>query len=225
MSSASPRFLQRPSYLFSDSVLTSRPFISHTVRSRWFKDTGFGVFPRGPALRPRHTNNTRFVLLDLAASACDSFTRHVVQASLRIYIRTSTSPSAPHSRRSGTRGLIAKHEQQLADMVKADGKVLGRDFAVVDVRGEDYAGGHIKGAIHQSSKTLPHGGVEAIREKTKNVPTVIFHCLLSQVRFVFLELSVCLTLTPTVRNQGPRVCQGTLVVSPVRESVLWYLPC
>jgi len=70
-------------------------------------------------------------------------------------------------------------------MVKTEGKVLGRDFAVIDVRGEDYAGGHIKGAIHQSSNTLSHGGVEVIREKTKSVPTVIFHCLLSQVRFVF----------------------------------------
>ncbi|SRR5258706_6676340 len=71
-------------------------------------------------------------------------------------------------------------------MVKTEGKVPGKDFAVIDVRGEDYAGGHIKGAIHQSSQTLPHGGVEEIREKTKNVPTVIFHCLLSQVRFVSL---------------------------------------
>jgi len=72
--------------------------------------------------------------------------------------------------------------RQLAVMMKTEGKVPGKDFAVIDVRGEDYAGGHIKGAIHQSSKTLPHGGVEEIREKTKNVPTVIFHCLLSQVR-------------------------------------------
>ena len=72
-------------------------------------------------------------------------------------------------------------------MVKTEGKVPGKDFAVIDVRGEDYAGGHIKGAIHQSSQTLPHGGVEEIRQKTKNVPTVIFHCLLSQVRFVFLH--------------------------------------
>lgn len=72
-------------------------------------------------------------------------------------------------------------------MVKTEGKVPGKDFAVIDVRGEDYAGGHIKGAIHQSSQTLPHGGVEEIREKTKGVPTVIFHCLLSQVRFVFLH--------------------------------------
>lgn len=111
---------------------------------------------------------------------------------------------------------MPKNEQQLAAMVKTDGKVLGRDFAVIDVRGEDYAGGHIKGAIHQSSKTLPHGGVEEIREKTKNVPTVIFHCLLSQVRFVLLELSTYLILT--VGNQGPRVRQGTFVVLSVRDS-------
>jgi hypothetical protein len=82
-------------------------------------------------------------------------------------------------------------EQQLAAMVKAEGKVAGKDFAIVDVRGDDYAGGHIKGGIHQCSKTLAHGGIEVIRDKTKNVPTVVFHCLLSQVRFVFLQLSTC----------------------------------
>lgn len=113
---------------------------------------------------------------------------------------------------------MPKHEQQLAAMVQTEGKVLGRDVAVVDVRGEDYAGGHIKGAIHQSSKTFLHGGVEEIREKTKNVPTVIFHCLLSQVRFVLLALSACLTLT--VGNQGPGVRQGTLVRSSMRDSML-----
>lgn len=77
-------------------------------------------------------------------------------------------------------------------MVKTEGKILGKDFAVVDVRGEDYAGGHIKGSIHQSSQTLPHGGVEEIREKTKDVPTVIFHCQLSQVGSSFLQ-SICLS--------------------------------
>jgi len=70
-------------------------------------------------------------------------------------------------------------------MMKTKGKVPGRDFTVVDVRGEDYVGGHIKGAINQSSQTFHHGGVEEIREKTKNVPQVIFHCQLSQVRCVF----------------------------------------
>lgn len=103
-----------------------------------------------------------------------------------------------------------KNDQQLAAVVRTEGKVLGKDFAVVDVRGEDYAGGHIKGAIHQSSKTLPHGGVEEIREKTKNIPTVIFHCLLSQVRFVFLKLSARLALT--IWDQGPGICQGMLAI-------------
>jgi hypothetical protein len=100
--------------------------------------------------------------------------------------------------------------------MKAEGKVPGKDFAVIDVRGEDHAGGHIKGAIHQSSKTLPHGGVEEIREKTKNVPTVIFHCLLSQVRLVFLQLSARLALT--IGDQRSGVRQGMLATYPWEDS-------
>jgi len=102
-------------------------------------------------------------------------------------------------------------------MMKTKGKVPGRDFTVVDVRGEDYIGGHIKGAINQSSQTFHHGGVEEIREKTKNVPQVIFHCQLSQVRFVFFL--DCLSYFAESHSDG----MGSGVQSPpgyVRLSVI-----
>lgn len=55
-------------------------------------------------------------------------------------------------------------------------------IAVVDVRDDDYEGGHIKGCIHSPSAGFLDGGVESVREKTKETPVVVFHCALSQVR-------------------------------------------
>lgn len=55
-------------------------------------------------------------------------------------------------------------------------------IAVVDVRDDDYEGGHIKGCIHSPSTGFLDGGVESVREKTKETPVVVFHCALSQVR-------------------------------------------
>lgn len=59
----------------------------------------------------------------------------------------------------------------------------GNQLAVVDVRDDDYEGGHIKGCIHSPSASFLNGGVDALREKLKNTPVVVFHCALSQVRY------------------------------------------
>jgi rhodanese-related sulfurtransferase len=55
-------------------------------------------------------------------------------------------------------------------------------MAVVDVRDDDYEGGHIKGCVHSPSASLLSGGVDQLREKLKDTPVVVFHCALSQVR-------------------------------------------
>jgi len=58
----------------------------------------------------------------------------------------------------------------------------GRDWAIIDVRDNDFSGGNIPGAINIPSETL---SVERFRELAKemsNVNTVIFHCSLSQQR-------------------------------------------
>ena len=66
--------------------------------------------------------------------------------------------------------------------MKSD-KVVGRDYCIVDVRDDDWYGGNIKGSRNSPS----HGFLSKVDElvaQTKDVPTIIFHCALSQVRYV-----------------------------------------
>ena len=57
------------------------------------------------------------------------------------------------------------------------------DYVVVDVRDDDYIGGHIVGGKHKPSVTFRET-VQELVEETKDVKTVIFHCHLSLQRYV-----------------------------------------
>ncbi|KAJ1823110.1 Cdc25 phosphatase Ibp1 [Coemansia sp. RSA 2599] len=69
----------------------------------------------------------------------------------------------------------------LAKLVRDSSKIPGTDYVVIDVRDEDYRGGHIRGSVnvpaHELSKKAP-----ALVRKYEKVPLMIFHCALSQVR-------------------------------------------
>ncbi len=65
-------------------------------------------------------------------------------------------------------------------MIKSD-KVPHKDYLVVDVRDDDFEGGNIKNAINYPSSTF-WNDVDELVKKTKEVPLVVFHCALSQVR-------------------------------------------
>jgi len=65
--------------------------------------------------------------------------------------------------------------------MKSEGKVPEKDFLVVDVRDDDYAGGNIKGSLNQPSSQFLMN-VDGLVKQTKEVPVVIFHCALSQAR-------------------------------------------
>jgi len=54
-------------------------------------------------------------------------------------------------------------------------------YVVVDVRDDDYRGGNIKGSVNHPSETFLDK-VHEVVEATKDVPTVVFHCALSQQR-------------------------------------------
>ena len=56
-----------------------------------------------------------------------------------------------------------------------------KDYIVIDVRDDDYRGGNIKGA-RNSPSALFHANVDELVKSTKDVPTVVFHCMLSQQR-------------------------------------------
>lgn len=70
--------------------------------------------------------------------------------------------------------------KELAVLMKS-GKAPKKDFLVVDVRDDDYAGGNIKGCLNQPSRDFMLT-VNGLVKQTKEIPIVIFHCALSQVR-------------------------------------------
>jgi len=69
---------------------------------------------------------------------------------------------------------------ELAGIMKSD-KVPNQDYLVVDVRDDDYHGGNIKGALNMPSRHFLMN-VDGLVKKAKDVPVVVFHCALSQVR-------------------------------------------
>ena len=73
------------------------------------------------------------------------------------------------------------------------------DYVVVDVRDDDWEGGNIKGARNEPSYGFL-ARVDALVQQTKDVPLVIFHCALSEVRYAHGFLSdYMLSLTPCMR--------------------------
>jgi len=68
---------------------------------------------------------------------------------------------------------------ELAEIIQT--KIPGQDYQVVDVRDDDYAGGHIKNAINLPSRDFQMG-VYNLVQKHADVKVVIFHCALSQIR-------------------------------------------
>ena len=70
--------------------------------------------------------------------------------------------------------------QELRDLIKSP-KTPGTDYIVVDVRDDDFAGGNIKGCLRAPFQQY-EAGLSQLVPKIKDLPTVVFHCTLSQVR-------------------------------------------
>jgi rhodanese-related sulfurtransferase len=79
--------------------------------------------------------------------------------------------------------------QALARIIKS-GKRPREDYLVVDVRDSDFIGGNITNCRNAPSDTFSDNLDDLVRE-TKNVPQVIFHCALSQSRWVMTTRLVC----------------------------------
>ncbi|KAF8606880.1 Rhodanese-like protein [Ceratobasidium sp. AG-I] len=69
---------------------------------------------------------------------------------------------------------------ELAELMKS-GKQPMKDYVVVDVRDDDFLGGNILGCVRAPSSNY-HTTVDGLVAKTKDVPKMIFHCMLSQQR-------------------------------------------
>ncbi|EIN12921.1 Rhodanese-like protein [Punctularia strigosozonata HHB-11173 SS5] len=70
---------------------------------------------------------------------------------------------------------------ELAAIIKSKDKVALRDYIVIDVRDDDYRGGNIVNALNSPSGQFL-ANVDDLVKKTKDIPIVVFHCALSQVR-------------------------------------------
>jgi hypothetical protein len=69
--------------------------------------------------------------------------------------------------------------QELAAIVKS--KKANEEYVVVDVRDDDFRGGNIVGAHNAPSRSFSDA-VTTLAEDTRNVPLVVFHCMLSKER-------------------------------------------
>ncbi|EIE86509.1 hypothetical protein RO3G_11220 [Rhizopus delemar RA 99-880] len=74
----------------------------------------------------------------------------------------------------------AEPEEVMA-LVRDPSKHAGKDYIVIDVRGDDYIGGHVPGSVNVPAGRM-YDEVNELIEKYSQVPTIYFHCALSQVR-------------------------------------------
>ncbi|CAK4640720.1 unnamed protein product [Aphanomyces euteiches] len=67
--------------------------------------------------------------------------------------------------------------RELAVILKDPAK--RNEIRIVDVRDDDFRGGHIRGAINLPEDNFQDDDdVDNIVEEFKNVPTVVFHCMM-----------------------------------------------
>ncbi|KAJ7134892.1 Rhodanese-like domain-containing protein, partial [Mycena epipterygia] len=74
---------------------------------------------------------------------------------------------------------------ELAKIISDKNKVPNKDYLVVDVRDDDYPGGHIKGALNLPSQKFKVPDAQEVKDlvqDTADVPIMVFHCALSQAR-------------------------------------------
>ncbi|KJZ77840.1 hypothetical protein HIM_03017 [Hirsutella minnesotensis 3608] len=69
----------------------------------------------------------------------------------------------------------------LSEKILEEREAADPSFAIVDVRDDDYIGGHIKGSMNVPSRQLDARMATLVRQ-LKDKKTVVFHCALSQQR-------------------------------------------
>ncbi|KAH7031675.1 Rhodanese-like domain-containing protein [Microdochium trichocladiopsis] len=104
-------------------------------------------------------------------------------------VLTATAPKSPS--RSTRRTIMSMETvatlkrisaDNLARMLREQGADVsseGSKIAIVDVRDDDYLGGHIKGSINCPSRALD---TPTLLRRLADKETVVFHCMLSQQR-------------------------------------------
>ena len=95
--------------------------------------------------------------------------------------------------------------QELKALIKSQ----TNDYLVVDVRDDDYRGGNIKGGINiPSEKFLLK--LHQLIDETQNVSKIIFHCALSQQRWVY-PTYILSTYSLPPRKRGPKAARVSTI--------------
>ncbi|CAG8574451.1 13567_t:CDS:2 [Ambispora gerdemannii] len=102
--------------------------------------------------------------------------------------------------------------EELAKLIKDKSKVPGKDYVVIDVREDDFEGGNIPGCVNVPSSVFVDNLHQMIKGYSQ-VPQIIFHCALSQVRGpksarIYQE---ALTLNSIKTNQKILILSGGFV--------------
>ncbi|KAJ4212541.1 Cdc25 phosphatase Ibp1 [Fusarium solani] len=71
--------------------------------------------------------------------------------------------------------------KSLSEKILEEVNAADPTFTIIDVRDDDYIGGHIKGASNIPAHTLDAMMATLVR-RLKDKKTVVFHCALSQIR-------------------------------------------
>ncbi|KAG6007320.1 hypothetical protein E4U21_006131 [Claviceps maximensis] len=71
--------------------------------------------------------------------------------------------------------------KSLSEKILAEGDSPSPSYAIIDVRDDDYIGGHIKGCTNITTLQL-EAMMPTLVRKLKDTKTVVFHCALSQQR-------------------------------------------
>ncbi|KAM5369715.1 hypothetical protein ACJZ2D_008862 [Fusarium nematophilum] len=71
--------------------------------------------------------------------------------------------------------------KSLSEKILEEASSTDQTYAIIDVRDDDYIGGHIKGATNIPAHTLDAMMATLVR-RFKDKKTVVFHCALSQQR-------------------------------------------
>lgn len=73
--------------------------------------------------------------------------------------------------------------RDLAAVLKDESPSAPAKPLIIDVRGDDFAGGHIRSAVNVPENDFQDDDdVDALVEKYKDQERIVFHCMMSQVR-------------------------------------------
>ncbi|KAI9481033.1 MAG: Rhodanese-like domain-containing protein [Benjaminiella poitrasii] len=77
--------------------------------------------------------------------------------------------------------IVYAEPEEVVQLIRDASKQPGKDYVIIDVRGDDYRGGNIPGAINVPASDMYDQANDLITKYSK-VPNIYFHCALSQVR-------------------------------------------